>query len=250
MRVVGILFGVAVLVAATCNGDTPESWDLVALGDSTPTGYGSPPGSAYTYQFAELVEQDLGVEIEVHDHSLNPTRTVAGWVEAVRTDDALAADLADAEVVTMWLGWHNVVNLIAPYGGDLTDELRASLADRTATMDDDFDELLSLIVEQAPEARVLIADTGIPPLFVERWADEPYWPEMKQAIYLTWRDDLVAAAEVHGATVIRSYQALNGPSGDEMPGPSLIQADQLHFTAEGQTFLAELHFSEAGLTVD
>lgn len=230
---------------------TTADWDLVALGDSTPTGYGAgPPGSAYTYQFAELVEQDLDIDVVVHDHSANTNRTVAQWVDLVETDEALRADLAGAEIVTIWLGWHDVINTVMVFDGEWSDDVEETFAELTATTPSDFDELLALITETAPTARVVIADVGIPRLFIERWANEPYWPEMKQAIYLTWRDALVEAAHVHGAALVQSYRTLNGPTGDDVGDPTWIQGDGLHFTAEGHAFLAQLHHAEAALTAD
>lgn len=254
-RLILIVVGLAAMAAACGDNDItapetsgqsaetpPATWDLVTLGDSTPTGALLDLGeSAYPYVFAELIEQDLGVDVIVHNHATNRTLTVAQWVEIVQTDETLRANLADAEIVTIWLGWHNTINGAMGFRGDWSDDHREAFAEMTATTPDDFDALLAGIAEIGPDARIVIADGGIPPVLRDRWADEPYWPEMKRAIYLDWRDALVAAAEAHGATLVTV---------DDVSDPSLFHADGLHFSGEGHRFLAEVHHTQAALTVE
>ena len=88
-------------------GDT--TWDLVALRDSTPAGYGVGADNSYIQIYAEYIEQDLGVDVVVHNWATNSTRTVAEWAEQVRNNDELRDNLRNAEVITIWLGWHDVM---------------------------------------------------------------------------------------------------------------------------------------------
>ena len=75
-RVLAIALGLFVVVGCAGNpqalsaptliakrGDT--SWDYVALGDSTPTGYGLL--ESYVEYYAAFIEEDLGVKVEIHN---------------------------------------------------------------------------------------------------------------------------------------------------------------------------------------
>jgi hypothetical protein len=59
------------------------SWDLVALGDSTPAGYGVGLDRSYVQIYAEYLKEDLGVTVDVHNYATGSPRTVANWVETV-----------------------------------------------------------------------------------------------------------------------------------------------------------------------
>jgi len=51
---------------------TPEAnttWDYVALGDSIPAGYGV-KGQSYVIYYAEYIEADLGVKVNVQNWSI------------------------------------------------------------------------------------------------------------------------------------------------------------------------------------
>jgi hypothetical protein len=63
-----------------------------------------------------------------------------------------------------------------------------------------------------------------------------------------WRPGLRAAAEANRATVIGFKAAISRPNGEPTPEQrGFMQADGLHFTAEGHRFLAELHLAQDGL---
>jgi hypothetical protein len=96
-------------------------------------------------------------------------RTVAGWVEAVRSNENLRADLRNAEVITLWLGSHDILGAVGisggpcyPGGGEVDlDCLRKT----TDQMQVGYDQLLSEITALASpdETLILIAEIGIAP---------------------------------------------------------------------------------------
>ena len=179
---------------------------------------------------------------------MNPTKTVASWTDLVQESEALRDDLSQAEVVTIWLGWHDVINLVMTLS-DWSDAAHERIAAASECMPADFDDLLAAIAGIVPaDAHVLIADVGIPPAIVEKWSGEPHWPELKQAMYDIWREGIIEAAETHSATVIHTHHALNGPNGVSVIHPEHMQPDNLHFNRDGHAFLAELHRAEDGLT--
>jgi lysophospholipase L1-like esterase len=234
---------------STSIGERGETtWDLVALGDSTPTGKGVAAEHSYVQVYAGYIEDDLGVDVTVHSWATNKTLAVADWVDAIRRTEGLQRDLRDANVITMWLGWHDVIPRLSigrgspsrerPYGVDV-----GSLDEVTSPMKEAFDSLLSHIVSLATpdETLILVADVGIPALFVERWKVDGTFDVLKQHAYEAWRDYLVQAASRHGVHVVRTYEVINGPSGDQPLPSEYWQPDRLHFSEQGHRLIADLH---------
>lgn len=59
-----------------------------------------------------------GVGVEVHNWATNSTRTVAEGSEQVHNNGYLRNDLRTANVIAIWLGWHDMIpNIGAPLGG-------------------------------------------------------------------------------------------------------------------------------------
>lgn len=227
-------------------GDT--TWNLVALGDSTPTGYGIGAENSYVRVYAEYIEQDLGVSVEVHNWATNNLRTVAEWVEEIQHNDKLRGDLLNTEVITIWLGWHNVIpNIGVPWGGPCyprsKEVLLDCLSDVTTPMETAFEDLLSEIVSVASpsETLILIADVGIPPLFASRWKEDGTFDDMRRHAYEVWREHIVQAAGRHGVHVVNTYEVLNGLSGEQEISPDYVQSDGLHLNERGHRLLAERH---------
>jgi lysophospholipase L1-like esterase len=224
------------------------TWDLVALGDSTPTGYGVGADHSYVQVYAGYIEEDLGVEVAVHNWATDTTRTVADWVEVVRNSKELREDLLNAEVITVWLGWHDVIPSIGVGRGGPC-YLRADqidldcLREVTDPMQEGFERLLSEIVSLASPAQtlILIADVGIPSRLVASWKEDGPLELMKGQAYEVWRDYLLRAASEHKVHVVHTYEVLNGPTGDQEIPPEYMQSDGLHFNEEGHKLLAEIH---------
>ena len=159
------------------NGDI--AWNLVALGDSTPASYGVDEGQSYVHVFASHIENDLGVTVHIHNHATNSARSVADWVEEIRSGDDLRQDLREADVITLWLGWHNIIpELGIPRGGACYPSSQnvdlACLSAVTDGMRQAFDALLAEIVSLASPGETLIhiADIGIPPRLLESWIED------------------------------------------------------------------------------
>jgi hypothetical protein len=181
----------------------------------------------------------------------NEVRTVAEWNEALASDEQMQADLRGAEVVIVWLGYHNIVPalLFGECGGiGWPDPMRACLQEATETMPTDFDQLLGTIGGLVPEgAVVMIGNQGVAALQVEHWGPQPFWPELKAVAFDGWWQGIETAAAAHGAIVVHSAEALNGPDGNQVLHPEFVLADQLHLNAAGHRFLAELFLAADGL---
>ncbi len=163
-----------------------EVWDVVALGDSLVAGWGVLSASSYSPEeafpgvYARLLAEQLGIETALHSYypsqSFADVRTVAEWNQELATDEEMRADLQGAEVVLVWLGYHNIVPaLVFGSCGIEWEPLKACLEEATATMPADFDELLGTIRSLVPEgAIVMIGNQAIAPQQIDGWASRPY----------------------------------------------------------------------------
>jgi lysophospholipase L1-like esterase len=224
------------------------TWDLVALGDSTPTGYGVGEEHSYVHAYAGYMKEDLRVDVVVHNWATNETKRVADWAEAVRNNDELREDLQNAQVITIWLGWHDVIPSIIIEGDNSRPDLRQdvdinSLREVTDPMQDAFDRLISEIVSIAPpdETLILIADVGIPALFVKRCKEYGIFEIWKQYAYEVWRDYIIQAARKHNIHIVHTYEVINGPTGDQEMPSKYMQSDGLHLNKQGHRLIAALH---------
>lgn len=258
-----VLVAVGASAIAACGGDgaaeeavtapattvATAKWDLVAIGDSTPGGYGVLPDEVYTRVYARMLADELGVGVTVRDHATWAQRTLADWYGLVRSDDSLKHDLAGAEVVTLFVGPHDFVDaLMGGCTGAWPDPLEACFRAATASIPRDFDRLLGAIRGVVPErATILVGyDGGLPLAFYEDWSSRPYWPAMKRIFVDEWRPGLQAAAKAHNATIIPLNDATHGKDGKPLQ-PELSQSDKVHFNREGHQFLAELHAANDGI---
>ncbi len=185
------------------------------------------------------------------DYSSNDPRPLAVWIDLLASDESLRSDLAEAEIVTIFDGTHDLA--VALYGGcsGAWPELKPCFEAATASIPADADRLLAAIRRLVPEQAIILwgYDGGaIPPAWWDAYSGEPYWPEMKRILFDSWRPGLRAAADAHGATVIGFKAAIARPNGEPTPEQrGFMQADGVHFTAEGHRFLAELHLAQDGL---
>ncbi|TFF94265.1 SGNH/GDSL hydrolase family protein [Candidatus Thorarchaeota archaeon] len=230
------------------DGQVQETWNLVSLGDSTPTGYGVGTENSYVSIYAKYIEEDLGIHVAVHNWATNETRTVADWAEAIRHDEQLREDLMNAQVITIWLGWHNVIPSITVHGENSSIELTRTLdvhrlREATHPMRDSYNRLLSEIVALAPphEARILIADVGIPALFVRTYKEYGVFDEFKKHAYESWREYIIQSAGKYEVFVVHTSEVVNDPNHDQQMAPEYMQADGIHFNEAGHKLIAQIH---------
>jgi lysophospholipase L1-like esterase len=237
-----LLLSLAVAGAAC----TDRTWDYVALGDSTPAGYGV--GESYVHFYAQAIEEDLDVRVEVHNFSRSG-QTTSSLLSQLEANEELREAIRRAEVITIWTGWNDLGEPLGRYranecgGEDNLDCIQEVVAELNAHIDAILDEILSLSDPQ--DALIRIADVGIP--FVNTWTYNGWFDTLKGPCYEAWRDHLIEAAEARGITMVYTYYALNGPGGDRPVDPSLTQSDGVHFNEEGHRLIASLH-REAGYT--
>ena len=228
------------MVGVIATGCSSKTWDYVALGDSYP--HGHEVEYSYVDYYAEHIEQDLGVDVEVHNFARDG-QTIGALREFVYEDEELRIAIKDAEVITIWTGWNDLWRPLEKYrretcgGEDNLDCIRAEVAIMNSDFDAVLDEILSLTSTQ--DTLIRIADYGIP--HVNSWKHKGWFDTLVGPCYETWRDHLVEAAEKRGITVVYTYHVLNGPTGDLPMDESITLDDRVHLNEEGHRLVAQLH---------
>ena len=227
----------------------PSVWDVVALGDSYVAGTGvEGPQQGLAGAYARLLSEPLGVETDLHAYT--NYETVADWSQGLAGSRAMQDQIAAAEVVIVWLGYHNVLWDLwgETCGTDWPEPLRTCLVEATATMPADYDALLGTIEGLvSDEAIVMIGNQALGPPEIERWGNEPFWPELKAVAYDGWAAGIASAAAAHGAILVDSASWLSGPAGNQLLRREYLQSDGLHFTKAGYEALAQLFLAADGL---
>jgi hypothetical protein len=222
---------------------------VVGLGDSFIAGSGSggrQRGLAGAY--ARLLGEQLGVETVLRAYV--DTGTVADVNRKLVARRDLQEQLAGAEVVIIWLGYHNVLDVLWGESCEAIwpEPLRTCLVEATATMPADYDGLLGAIAALvSDEAVVMIGNQALGPPEILEWGDEPFWPELRAAAYDVWAEGIAAAAAAHGAILVDSAFWLTGPGGNRLLRSEYLAPDGMHFTAAGFEALAGLFLEAGGL---
>jgi hypothetical protein len=220
--------------------EMPE-WDYVALGDSVT--FGMIP------RYAEMLEQDLGVKIEIHDHSRADDHS-SRLLERLRTDELLRQDLREAEVITFEIPWHVIAvpwqtfefGASGACGGvDNQDCLRGAFETYMA----DTDEIIAEIVSLRSPSEALIRTQDTYQIKVrETQASGTF--EIMNGYWREANAHVIEVATRYDIPVARVYDAFMGEDGIEDPrDKGLLLADGVHTNSEGATLMAEL-FRELG----
>lgn len=244
--VAAALAGAAFAQAAAAAPAPGEPWTVVAIGDSFMAGVGVVRRSdAMPHVYGRLLAEAVGAPVEVINHGGLP-HTVADWAIEVSASAPLATDLASADVVLVWLGYHDVLRHLGstPWPDPLRAELEAVVERSPASWDAFFAALTTAV---PPHARILVSELLIPPYLFDRFGSHPDWPEIRRLAYLDWRVVMVETAERYGARVVPTFAAFNGPDGDALVGPGSVWPDGLHADEVHHRAVAELFREHDGI---
>lgn len=155
-------------------------------------------------------------------------------------DEGMRADLADADVVMLLVGFHDVARALVFGGCPRTwPEIRGCMDEVTSPMPAAFDRFHGTVAETvSDDAVVLVADYGIRPEWLGLSADDPDWPSIRRVAFDEWRDALEEAAEAHGFVVVPTSTQIEPPPGEPF---SALTSDGLHFNDAGHRQLALVH---------
>jgi hypothetical protein len=226
--------------APTPTVEMPE-WDYVAMGESITFETVS--------RYAEILEQDLGVQIDLHDWQA-PSEHSSNLLKKLRRDELLRRDIREAEVITFLIPLGVIAGAMRTFelgepgacgGIDNQDCLREAFATYMADTDAIMAEIVSLC--SPSEALIRVQDTW--QLKVRETQATGSFEMFNQY----WREanaHVIQVATSYHIPVARVYGAFMGPDGVQDPRDfGLLQSDGLHPTLEGSALVAEL-FRELG----
>jgi lysophospholipase L1-like esterase len=241
------LLGAAVAQAPVDSFVPGASWTVVAIGDSFMAGVGVVRRSdAMPFVYGRLLAEGVGASVEVLNHGTGELTTVADWAVKVTESASLADDLGSADVVLVWLGYHDVLGPL--WSAAWPDPLRAQLEDVVERSPANWDAFFSALAAAVPpHARILVGELGIPPYLFDRYGSDPDWDEIRRLAYLDWRAVMVETADRYGARVVPTFAAFNGPDGDALVSPGSAWPDGLHVDEVVHRFVAELFCQHDGI---
>lgn len=251
LRVAAVAAALTGVVLAQAPAPAPApgaSWTVVALGDSFMAGVGVVRRSdAMPNVYGRLLAEGVDAPVEVINHATGQHRTVADWTIELTASNPMVTDLGRADVVLVWLGFHDVLALLMS-GAAWPDPLRAQLEAVVAGSPESLDAFFAALTAAVrPQARILVAELGIPPTMFDRFAEHPDWAEIRRVAYLDWRVVMVETAERHGARVVPTFAAFNGPDGDALMALGGVWPDGLHVDEVVHRFVAELFREHDGI---
>lgn len=233
----------------------PDTVDVVAIGASNVAGYnidgreGEDPDVAFPGIYADRLAEEHGVQTALHTYAPGDERSLRHWNDVLSADAQLRSDLADSEVVILFVGFHDLMPvLLFDRCGDTWDTMQPCLDDIVAEMPEQYDTMLETITDLASDDTiVMIGDGGVPPLLLDAYADQDYWPQLYDTAFLGWRQAIVDAAGQHGVIVVPTAEALNGPEGTSDPIEEYDSGDGVHFSRAGHEYLAEVFLDADGI---
>jgi lysophospholipase L1-like esterase len=212
-----------------------KTWIYVALGDSTPAGFGVGDDNYVTY-FAEYLRQDFKVEVDVYNYG-HSGETTSELLDDLQTNNKMRDYIENSDVITIWTGWNDMRSPLSMYqaglcgGKENLDCIREAVDRLNTNMVAIFDEIRNLCSSN---------DTRIPPALFNTWVTSGWLDLLRVEAYEAWREHLVKAARSRGITVLQTYRVFNGPDGNEIL-EGVIQSDGFHFNQKGHILLADLH---------
>jgi hypothetical protein len=195
-------------------------------------------------RYAELLEQDLGVWIDLHDWQ-EPNAHSSDLLDRLRTNEQLRQDLAEAEVITFLIPLGVIADAMRTYafgdpgecgGEDNQDCLQEAFATYAADTEAIIHEVVSL--RSPSEALIRMQDTW------QIKVKETQESGSFQMFNAYWREANARVIEVAGRydiPVARVCDAFMGQDGITDPrDQGLLKADGLHPTTEGSDLVAQL----------
>ncbi len=201
---------------------------------------------AVMYAYRDILQEDLGVEVDMRDHTVGGQAT-HHFLTQLRTNDRLRSDLAQADVVLLVVPndeWKEPgYTIMGMDGRDPTicggDDgllcLRVAAANYNAMADEIFAELTALADPSETVIRVMDFQ-----LFTPGEDDEaavatlaPLWQESQEYVE--------TVASRYGIPVAQVFDELMSPNGIGIPEEKgLVSSDGVHYTEVGTQLIAQM----------
>jgi hypothetical protein len=207
------------------------TWDYVALGIE----YGH--DESYVDYYADYIEADMGVIVRLHDWRL-VGHYYSELLSQLRESQELRDLIREAEVIT--------IDIVTFFPEELTEAVSENdterIAEITASVKADIDAILDEILTLRSVNNTIIRTDNA----FNCWIDEQKELDIFHIVKPIFDDihgHVVAASSERNIPVAMTYQALNGPDGEEMPPEELLSTGigMTYLNEAGHTRVAELY---------
>jgi lysophospholipase L1-like esterase len=216
-------------------GEVPDPVRYVALGDSIAAG--SAAGTSYVAEYARWLEDETGATVSVSNLAV-PGWTATDLLAALRADDELRAELAEAHLVTFNIGGNDLLTSLRGLrdgrcgGGDELRCLEEAVTGLHETWEELLAELLGVVDGEPDGLRTM--DLYLPTL--------PETVLGARAVLQAHLDDvnhrLADAAEGAGVEVARVHDAF-ADAAEVSEDAELLAGDGIHPSDRGHEYIAE-----------
>jgi lysophospholipase L1-like esterase len=205
-----------------------------------------PAGNGVMDMYAEMLETDFGVAVELRNHTVGGQAAV-NLLGMLRYNEAAREDLADADVITFIVPndeWTGPIQTAIGYAGREPsdcggDDNQQCLRDMISEFEDCVDEIFEELTAIADPSEVLIRvhDAYLMPT-------DAYNEETKELILPYWEAGQVyvdGVAGSYGIPVAHVFSEFMGPNGTGDPeARGLISGDHVHTNTAGARRTAAL----------
>ncbi|HLL72472.1 MAG TPA: DUF4214 domain-containing protein [Pyrinomonadaceae bacterium] len=227
-----VLFFVAPLAAQA------QTLQYTALGDSLAAGLNDTDGG-YVQRFRNHIQTDTGATVNVLNRGVSGA-TSADLLSALRTNEALRAEIANSQIVTWNIGANDFQDAVTRYrsgtcgGADNQDCVRAAVAQFKANWNAIIAQILSL--RSTSNTIIRTMDNYNPAVNLLRAFGllsvmKPYLEDINRFIFLSAVSNRIGCARV--------YHAFNGINGEADAGVrGYLSSDGIHPNNTGHAVIA------------
>lgn len=213
---------------------TPETWHYVALGDATT----STGGEGLIVYYKEMLEEDLGVAVELHNWTFRHGGT-GKLLTMLQMDQQMREDLQNADIVTLQVPMDGLESALRSFDQvpESCDEacLAQAFAEYKADAEQVFDALLTLV--DPTETVVRAHDTY---LFNVTYLKEKGTLDIYNRYWLDAQEHIHTLGEAHQIPVAQVYRLFMGPSGNDDPAEKGWMLGITNPSEEGARVMAQL----------
>jgi hypothetical protein len=208
------------------------TWDYVALGIT----YGQP--DTYVEYYADYIEADTGFIIRLHDWRMESLYNNE-LLSQIRENQELRELIQEAEVITIDIVTFLPVELDEAVEENDTVRIEEITASVKADIDATLDEILTLC---SVDNTIIRTDNAYNCWIIEQKELGIY--EIAKYILDEIHAHVVVASVERDIPVVMTYQALNGPDGEEMPPENYltkVRNNMTYLNEAGHVFIAGLY---------
>ena len=224
-----LLGAVPVAAQTTQSLAASQTWDYVVLGNSI--------GTLWFEHYGAMIESDQSVEVNYHNYYV-PRQKASALLASVTTDPDLQNDIANAEIITIGIGFADMRWAVTMWGSERRNPDSEGMNEAIGEFCRTYDALLAEVISLAdPTAIIQTMDVYFP--YVRSHEERGIYESTKQD-WARFNECILASGRRYGVSVAQVHEAFNGPLGDDDPAEKgYLDFWGKHSSEEGMQVIAE-----------